>query len=98
MRYNCTAWLEKNKDPLNETAVEVLKSATGNQLILDVWADYRTQEELIAEEKAGGKHKKGKSASFMTVSMMYRLVYKDLTNCPSTLVHLETEELGMARL
>eukprot|EP00080_Pristionchus_pacificus_P015122 PDM75142.1 myo-5 [Pristionchus pacificus] len=76
VQYNVTAWLEKNKDPLNDTAVTVLKANNGNQLVSDLWADYQTQEDVAAATargaaKATGK-KKGKSASFMTVSMMYR--------------------------
>ncbi|VDN05654.1 unnamed protein product [Thelazia callipaeda] len=74
VRYNATNFLEKNKDPLNDSAVAVLKHCKGNQLLLDIWADYQTQEEAAEAAKAGieGGRKKGKSASFMTVSMMYR--------------------------
>merc|ERR1719419_1202935 len=31
--YNLTAWLEKNKDPLNDTVVELMKNGTNNLLI-----------------------------------------------------------------
>ncbi|ULT86008.1 hypothetical protein L3Y34_006002 [Caenorhabditis briggsae] len=75
VRYNVKGWLEKNKDPLNDTAVTVLKGNKGNQLMADLWADYSTQEDVAAAAKEGKKavgKKKGKSASFMTVSMMYR--------------------------
>uniref|UniRef100_A0A9J2Q4T1 Myosin motor domain-containing protein n=1 Tax=Ascaris lumbricoides TaxID=6252 RepID=A0A9J2Q4T1_ASCLU len=74
VRYNVHGWLEKNKDPLNDTAVQVLKSNNCIKLISQIWEDYKTQEDianLTKEGKAAGK-KKGKSASFMTVSMMYR--------------------------
>ncbi|KAE9548564.1 hypothetical protein FO519_008223, partial [Halicephalobus sp. NKZ332] len=74
VRYNANNFLEKNKDPLNDTAVSVLKTSQGNQLMLDIWFDYVTQEEAAELAKQGqtsGK-KKGKSSSFMTVSMMYR--------------------------
>uniref|UniRef100_A0A0N5AQ97 Myosin head n=1 Tax=Syphacia muris TaxID=451379 RepID=A0A0N5AQ97_9BILA len=74
VRYNVKGWLEKNKDPLNDTAVAVLKANTGMKLMSEIWADYKTQEDmaaLVKEGKSTGK-KKGKSASFMTVSMMYR--------------------------
>jgi myosin protein heavy chain len=47
--------LEKNKDPLNDTAVNVLKNSQNNKLILDIWRDYTTQEETAAEEKKTGK-------------------------------------------
>ena len=46
--------MEKNKDPLNDTAVNVLKSAKDNQLMLDIWSDYKTQEETAKEEKKAG--------------------------------------------
>uniref|UniRef100_A0A7E4V522 Myosin head n=1 Tax=Panagrellus redivivus TaxID=6233 RepID=A0A7E4V522_PANRE len=73
VRYNVMNWLEKNKDPLNDTFVGVLKSTKGNGLLNNVWADYTTQEENAAKAKgSGGGKKKGKSGSFMTVSMLYR--------------------------
>ncbi|MCP9264595.1 Myosin-4 [Dirofilaria immitis] len=82
VRYNATNFLEKNKDPLNDSAVAVLKHCSGNQLLLNIWADYQTQEEAAEAAKAGieGGRKKGKSASFMTVSMMYRESLNNLMN------------------
>uniref|UniRef100_A0A0K0D9T0 Myosin motor domain-containing protein n=1 Tax=Angiostrongylus cantonensis TaxID=6313 RepID=A0A0K0D9T0_ANGCA len=66
--YNVKGWLEKNK------------ANKGNQLLSDLWADYNTQEDIVnLGKKAPGK--KGKSASFMTVSMIYR---ESLTN----LIHM----------
>lgn len=48
------------------------------ELLSTLWADYQTQEDMAASEnrgaaakKAPGK-KKGKSAAFATVSMLYR--------------------------
>jgi myosin heavy subunit len=77
VRYNVNNWLEKNKDPLNDTAVSCLKGSP-NTLLQALWADYQTQEEAAEAIKAGGSgKKKGKSASFQTVSMMYR---ESLTN------------------
>jgi myosin protein heavy chain len=72
VRYNVLNWLEKNKDPLNDTCVTVFKNQKGNPLLLTIWSDYQTQEEAAAVEKAGGARKKGKSGSMMTVSMKYR--------------------------
>ncbi|XP_003379319.1 putative myosin head (motor domain) [Trichinella spiralis] len=71
VRYNANGWLEKNKDPLNESVVNVLKASDGNKLLSEVWADYFTQEDL-AKKKTTPSKKKGKAASFLTVSMMYR--------------------------
>jgi len=74
VRYNAGAWLEKNKDPLNDSAVAILKNQSqGNQLISDIFQNYQTQEEAAEAIKAGtGGARKGKSASFQTVSMVYR--------------------------
>ncbi|KHN87676.1 Myosin-4 [Toxocara canis] len=73
VRYNVMNWLEKNKDPLNDTVVSVMKATQGNDLLNEVWKDYVTQEEAAALAKEGGGGKKhGKSGSFMTVSMLYR--------------------------
>ena len=37
--YNVTGWLEKNKDPLNETVVEILKNGS-NKLVVHIFADH----------------------------------------------------------
>lgn len=75
VRYNVTSWLEKNKDPLNDTVVGVLKSSKNNKLLLRIWDDYKTQEEQAKMGSDGGGKKKGKSSSMMTVSMLYRVSY-----------------------
>ncbi|PIO53696.1 myosin head, partial [Teladorsagia circumcincta] len=82
VRYNVTNWLEKNKDPLNDTVVTVMKASKGNDLLVEVWQDYVTQEEAAAAQKAGAQQvkKKGKSGSFMTVSMLYRESLNNLMN------------------
>ncbi|KAH7722128.1 myosin heavy chainfast skeletal muscle [Aphelenchoides avenae] len=82
VRYNANNFLEKNKDPLNDSAVSVLKSSQGNQLMLDIWEDYITQEEAAEMAKAGQQaaKKKGKSSSFLTVSMIYRESLNNLMN------------------
>uniref|UniRef100_A0A915CI40 Myosin heavy chain n=5 Tax=Parascaris univalens TaxID=6257 RepID=A0A915CI40_PARUN len=73
VRYNVMNWLEKNKDPLNDTVVSCMKATQGNALLNEVWKDYVTQEEAaIAAKEGGGGKKHGKSGSFMTVSMLYR--------------------------
>ncbi|PAV91412.1 hypothetical protein WR25_06397 isoform A [Diploscapter pachys] len=83
VRYNVLSWLEKNKDPLNDTAVTILKANAGNALMDALWSNYDTQEDIANQAKEGkaipGK-KKGKSASFMTVSMMYRESLTKLMN------------------
>ncbi|XP_063042688.1 myosin-16-like [Engraulis encrasicolus] len=61
--YNIAGWLEKNKDPLNETVVGLFQKSSMSLLGL-----------LFKEEEAAGaatkKQKKG--SSFMTVSNFYR--------------------------
>jgi len=67
--YNITSWLEKNKDPVNETVVDVMKKAS-NELLVLMWADNPGQTAPPpAEDKSGKKKKKGGSAK--TVSSVY---------------------------
>ena len=40
--YNLAGWLEKNKDPLNDTVVDQFKKGT-NALIVDVFSDHPGQ-------------------------------------------------------
>merc|ERR1712066_201538 len=71
--YNVESWLEKNKDPLNASVVELYKKSS-LPLMVEIWGDYKTIEEVLAAEKEaaakGGKKKKG--ASFLTVSFLHR--------------------------
>merc|ERR1711963_1287904 len=63
--YNVTGWLEKNKDPVNDTVVDCLKRGT-NQLMVHLWLDHPGQSAPPDE----GKKKKKKGAS-KTVSSVY---------------------------
>merc|ERR1711970_88628 len=65
--YNVTAWLEKNKDPVNDTVVDILKRASNN-LLVHLWKDHPGQSNPPEEEK-GKKKKKGGGAK--TVSSVY---------------------------
>ncbi|XP_064079374.1 myosin heavy chain, muscle-like [Macrobrachium nipponense] len=65
--YNITGWLEKNKDPLNDTVVDILKKGS-NSLIVEVFADHPGQ----SGDGGGGGKGKGKSGGFKTVSSGYR--------------------------
>merc|ERR1712212_1070469 len=65
--YNVTAWLEKNKDPVNDTVVDVLKRASNN-LLVHLWKDHPGQSNPPEEDK-GKKKKKGGGAK--TVSSVY---------------------------
>merc|ERR1711953_1414569 len=55
--YNLTGWLEKNKDPLNDTIVELIKNG-GNALAIQCFADHPGQP-LEAPKDAGDRKKKG---------------------------------------
>merc|ERR1712061_452236 len=63
--YNVTGWLEKNKDPVNETVVDVLKRGSC-ELMKVLWADMPGQSAPPAEEK-----KKKKKGGGKTVSSVY---------------------------
>ena len=42
--YNICGWLEKNKDPMNETVVGCFKRST-NELLHELYADFMTAED-----------------------------------------------------
>jgi len=66
--YNLTGWLEKNKDPLNDTVVDLLKKGT-NEVVKILFADHPGQSGDA--DQGGGKKKKG-AGGFKTVSSGYR--------------------------
>merc|ERR1712025_214453 len=66
--YNVTGWLEKNKDPVNDTVVEVFKSTTTCQLLTRLWLDHPGQPTETPKEE-GRKKKKGGGGK--TVSSVY---------------------------
>merc|ERR1712076_157855 len=65
--YNVTAWLEKNKDPVNDSVVDVLKRGS-NILLVHLWRDHPGQS-APPEEK--GEKKKKKKGGAKTVSSVY---------------------------
>merc|ERR1712211_98373 len=56
--YNVTGWLEKNKDPVNDTIVEVMKSTSTCELLVLLWEDHPGQPTTAPKEE-GKKKKKG---------------------------------------
>merc|ERR1712013_833814 len=66
--YNVTGWLEKNKDPVNETVVELFKSTSKCQLLVHLWRDHPGQP-TTAPKDDGKKKKKGGGGK--TVSSVY---------------------------
>merc|ERR1712186_121511 len=68
VNYNVTGWLEKNKDPVNDTVVEVMKSTSKCELLVLLWADHPGQP-TTAPKDEGKKKKKGGGGK--TVSSVY---------------------------
>uniref|UniRef100_A0A1A9VH37 Myosin motor domain-containing protein n=1 Tax=Glossina austeni TaxID=7395 RepID=A0A1A9VH37_GLOAU len=66
--YNITGWLEKNKDPLNDTVVDQFKKSK-NALLVEIFADHPGQSGG-ADQAKGGRGKKG--GGFATVSSGYK--------------------------
>merc|ERR1712242_413272 len=72
--YNVTWGLEKNKDPVNDTVVDILKKSS-NHLLTVLWADHPGQS--APPEEAGGKKKKKKGGA-KTVSSVYLVQLAEL--------------------
>ncbi|XP_075626625.1 myosin-1B [Balearica regulorum gibbericeps] len=83
--YNISGWLEKNKDPLNETVVGLYQKSSLKTLAL-LFASVGG-----AEAESGGSGKKGgkkKGSSFQTVSALFREnLNKLMSNLRSTHPH-----------
>ncbi|CAL8133772.1 unnamed protein product [Orchesella dallaii] len=81
--YNITGWLEKNKDPLNDTVVDQWKKGS-NALVHVLYADHPGQSaDAPAKDAGGGKGGgKKKGGGFATVSSSYR---EQLTSLMTTL-------------
>ncbi|XP_039753061.1 myosin heavy chain, muscle isoform X13 [Pararge aegeria] len=80
--YNITGWLEKNKDPLNDTVVDQFKKGQ-NKLLVEIFADHPGQSG--GADAGGGKgagSKRTKGSAFQTVSSLYR---EQLNNLMTTL-------------
>uniref|UniRef100_A0A3Q3WZY2 Myosin, heavy chain b n=1 Tax=Mola mola TaxID=94237 RepID=A0A3Q3WZY2_MOLML len=80
--YNISGWLDKNKDPLNDSVVQLYQKSS-NKLLSMLYATH-------ASEASGGGGKKGKKkgGSFQTVSALFREnLGKLMTNLRSTHPH-----------
>ncbi|KAJ8679906.1 hypothetical protein QAD02_015693 [Eretmocerus hayati] len=78
--YNITGWLEKNKDPLNDSVVDQFKKAN-NKLLVEIFADHPGQSgDAGGKGGGGGRGKKG--GGFSTVSSAYK---EQLNNLMTTL-------------
>merc|ERR1719195_2367037 len=72
--YNLTGWLFKNKDPLNDTVVEMLKNGS-NALMVRIFEDHPGQPTEVKKDAGGGGKKKGGGK---TVSSFYKNQLDDL--------------------
>ncbi|KAM6469821.1 myosin-3 [Liasis olivaceus] len=66
--YNIGGWLEKNKDPLNETVVALYQKSS-IKILANLYATFAAQDDESGHKKKGAK-KKG--SSFQTVSALFR--------------------------
>merc|ERR1711876_130532 len=71
--YNLTGWLEKNKDPLNDTVVELMKNGS-NALLIECFHDHPGQPTEVKKDDGGVKKKGGGK----TVSSFYKGQLDDL--------------------
>merc|ERR1711973_794136 len=72
--YNLTGWLDKNKDPLNDTVVELMKNGS-NSLLVECFHDHPGQPTEVKKDAGGGGRKKGGGK---TVSSFYKGQLDDL--------------------
>uniref|UniRef100_A0A670YR80 Myosin heavy chain 7B n=1 Tax=Pseudonaja textilis TaxID=8673 RepID=A0A670YR80_PSETE len=84
--YNIIGWLDKNKDPLNETVVGVFQKSQ-NKLLNSLYENY-VSSSSDEPHKAGVKEKRKKAASFQTVSSLHKEnLNKLMTNLRATQPH-----------
>uniref|UniRef100_A0A3B4UVZ4 Myosin heavy chain, fast skeletal muscle-like n=1 Tax=Seriola dumerili TaxID=41447 RepID=A0A3B4UVZ4_SERDU len=80
--YNISGWLDKNKDPLNDSVVQLYQKSS-NKLLCYLYASHSS--DASGGKKGGGKKKGG---SFQTVSALFREnLGKLMTNLRSTHPH-----------
>ncbi|XP_036426741.1 myosin heavy chain, fast skeletal muscle [Colossoma macropomum] len=80
--YNIFGWLDKNKDPLNDSAVQLYQKSS-LKLLSNLYASHAS-----SEAEGGSKKGKKKGGSFQTVSALFREnLGKLMTNLRSTHPH-----------
>merc|ERR1719244_2061752 len=72
--YNLTGWLFKNKDPINDTVVELMKNGS-NALLVECFHDHPGQPTEVKKDAGGGGRKKGGGK---TVSSFFKGQLDDL--------------------
>ncbi|XP_076607744.1 myosin-1B-like isoform X2 [Chaetodon auriga] len=81
--YNISGWLEKNKDPLNDTVVQLYQKAS-LKLLSQLFATYASADAADGSKKSSKK----KGSSFQTVSALFREnLNKLMANLRSTHPH-----------
>nr|XP_020137452.1 myosin-7B isoform X6 [Microcebus murinus] len=84
--YSIVGWLEKNKDPLNETVVPIFQKSQ-NKLLATLYENYAGSCST-EPPKTGVKEKRKKAASFQTVSQLHKEnLNKLMTNLRATQPH-----------
>uniref|UniRef100_A0A8C2MZ53 Myosin-7B n=1 Tax=Cricetulus griseus TaxID=10029 RepID=A0A8C2MZ53_CRIGR len=84
--YSIVGWLEKNKDPLNETVVPIFQKSQ-NRLLATLYENYAGSCST-EPPKSGVKEKRKKAASFQTVSQLHKEnLNKLMTNLRATQPH-----------
>ncbi|KAI3370050.1 hypothetical protein L3Q82_024840 [Scortum barcoo] len=94
--YNVNGWLDKNKDPLNDSVVQLYQKSSA-KLLAFLYASHASAEVINLHGIAEGGGKKGgkkKGGSFQTVSALFRIfsifqenLGKLMTNLRSTHPH-----------
>merc|ERR1711937_159216 len=85
--YNVTDWLQKNKDPLNNSVVALFK-ASELPTLRELWANYTSPDEAAKSGGGGKGGKRQKGGSFQTVSSLHReSLGRLMTNLKSTMPH-----------
>ncbi|XP_070783618.1 myosin heavy chain, fast skeletal muscle-like [Enoplosus armatus] len=89
--YSITGWLDKNKDPLNDTVVQLFQKAS-LKLLAFLYSTYSSSDENSGAGRSGAgtakKAAKKKGSSFQTVSALFREnLGKLMTNLKSTHPH-----------
>ena len=73
--YNVTNWLEKNKDPVNDSVVEIFKSTSSCVLLVHLFRDHPGQPTVAPKEE---QKKKKKGGGGKTVSSVYLVSLTEL--------------------
>eukprot|EP00063_Salmo_salar_P026517 XP_014001352.1 PREDICTED: myosin-7B isoform X1 [Salmo salar] len=68
--YNISGWLDKNKDPLNETIVSCFQKSS-NKLLASLFENFISSD-AAADTKTEAKGKRKKGGSFQTVSQLHK--------------------------